>query len=146
MTKEYGAHRYDDIIDLPHHVSEKRQQMDPLSRAAQFSPFAALSGYEDYIFEEGRFTDGRSELDEDEKSAIGSRLSSLAALYPNAGDVIVTYWTEDGRKAGGRYLTVSGKIEKIDAEKGTVSFENGFTLSVYDIFSVSDYAESPQEA
>ena len=82
-------HRYDDIIGLPHHVSASRKQMDPLSRAAQFSPFAALTGYEDYIFEEGRFTDGKAELDEDEKAAIGARLTSLAALFPDAGEVMI---------------------------------------------------------
>ncbi len=146
MNGKGDEHRYDDIIGLPHHLSASRKQMDPLSRAAQFSPFAALTGFEDYIFEEGRFTDGKAELDEDEKAAIGARLSSLAALFPEAGEVIVTYWSEDGKKAGGRYLTVSGKVEKIDAEKGTVSFENGVTLSVSDVFSVSDYGNCPGEA
>ncbi len=139
-------HRYDDIIGLPHRVSATRKRMDPLSRAAQFSPFAALTGYEDYIFEEGRFTDGKAELDEDEKEAIGSRLTSLAALFPDAGEVIVTYWSEDGKKAGGRYLTVSGKVEKIDPEKGKVAFDCGITLSVSDIFSVCDYGNCPGEA
>ena len=139
-------HRYDDIIDLPHHVSASRKQMDPLSRAAQFSPFAALTGFEDYIFEEGRFTDGKAELDEDEKTAIGVRLTELAALFPNAGSVIVTYWAEDSKKNGGKYLTVSGKIERIDPEKGTVKFEDGITLSVSDVFSVADYGGLPGEA
>ena len=140
-----NEHRYDDIIGLPHHVSKKRKQMDPLSRAAQFSPFAALTGYEDYIFEESRFTDGRAELDEDEKSSIGSLLTSLAALYPETGDVIVTYWSADGKKAGGKYLTVSGKVRSVDSEKGTVTFDSGFSLPVSDIFSVSDYGDTAGE-
>ncbi|MBQ6261959.1 MAG: hypothetical protein IJK58_00405 [Clostridia bacterium] len=138
-------HRYDDIIDLPHHVSAKRKKMDPLSRAAQFSPFAALTGFDDYIFEEGRFTDGKAELDDDEKAAIGSRLSALAGLYPDAGDVIVTYWSEDRKKIGGKYLTVSGKVKKIDPEKGTVTFEGGITLPVCDVFSVCDYGNCSGE-
>ena len=139
------GHRYDDIIELPHHTSSVRKQMDPISRAAQFSPFAALTGYEDYIFEEGRFTDGKAELDEDEKSAIGSFLTSRAARFPDAGEVIVTYWSEDAKKSGGKYLTVSGKVERIDPEKGTVTFEDGFSLDVSDIFSVSEYGNSAGE-
>ena len=146
MTGKDVDRRYDDIIDLPHHVSKKRKPMDALSRAAQFSPFAALTGYEDYIFEEGRFTDGRAELDEDEKSSIGAYLTALASHYPDSGEVIVTYWSPDERKAGGRYLTVSGKVEKIDFEHGTVSFENGTVLSVSDVFSVSEYGNVPGEA
>ncbi len=146
MNAMDDTHRYDDIIGLPHHVSSKRKPMDRLSRAAQFSPFAALTGYEDYIYEEGRFTDGRAILDEDEKAAIGARLTALAASYPEAGDVIVTYYAADEKKAGGKYLTASGKIERVDPEKGTVSFESGLTLSVFDIFAVSDYGSGPPEA
>ena len=146
MYKTDETHRYDDIIDMPHHVSAKRKQMDPAMRAAQFSPFAALTGFENYISEEGRFTDCRAELDEEEKNAIGARLSSLASEYPNSCEVVVTYYSEDSKKAGGKYLTVSGKIEKIDSEKGTVTFEDGFSVLVSDVFSVSDFGKMPGEA
>ena len=107
------ASRYYDIINLPHHVSTQRPRMSMLNRAAQFSPFAALTGYEDSIQEAARLTDARIELDECEKAALDEKLRILQSdpqMY-----VSITYFVPDARKAGGAYVTAEGPIRKIEA-------------------------------
>ena len=92
--------RYADIIDRPHHVSAKRPQMDRLSRAAQFSPFAALTGYDDLIRESERDVGSRIELDEDRKAQLNDRLARLLAESP-APEAAFTYFVPDEKKEGG---------------------------------------------
>ena len=104
--------RYSDIIDLPHHVSAQRPRMSMLSRAAQFSPFAALTGYEDSIREAARLTDARIELDECTKAALDAKLRILQS-DPQM-PVSITYFVPDARKAGGAYVTAEGSVRKID--------------------------------
>ena len=104
--------RYSDIIDLPHHVSTRRPRMSMLSRAAQFSPFAALTGYEDSIREVARLTDARIELDECAKAALDEKLRILQS-DPQM-PVSITYFVPDARKEGGAYVTAEGSVRKID--------------------------------
>lgn len=105
---------YDDMLHLPHHVSATHPQMPIRDRAAQFSPFAALSGYEAAVRETARLTTRRVELDEDAKAVLDRKLQLLAELLPEQPEVAVTCFQPDERKEGGAYLTVTGAVQKID--------------------------------
>lgn len=104
---------YEDIIHLPHHVSSKRPQMSMLDRAAQFSPFAALTGYDDAIQETGRLTEQKIELDEETLEKLDERFQILQEHLCEQPEVRFTYFKPDERKEGGAYLTVSGIVRKI---------------------------------
>lgn len=126
---ENNPHRYDDIINLPHHVSETRPRMSPINRAAQFSPFAALTGYDAQIEEAARLTDGEVELSEDEKAKISDTLREIENALPQRPAVTVTYFLPDSRKAGGSYTLFSGTVKKIDLYERRLVFygENGIS-------------------
>ena len=104
---------YADIIDLPHHVSKEHPQMSMRQRAAQFSPFAALVGYEDVVNEMERLTAPERELNEDEKAELDRRMGIIATHLGNQPVVTVEYFVPDSRKDGGEYLFKSGVVEKI---------------------------------
>ncbi len=106
--------KYDDIINLPRHVSKTRKPMPIADRAAQFSAFAALKGYDDAIDETARVTDSKIELDEDEKAVLNEKLNIIAGNISARPIVSVTYFAPDGKKNGGKYLTVTGGVKKID--------------------------------
>lgn len=112
--------RYDDIIDLPHHVSTTHHRMSMLERAAQFQPFRALTGYEDAVRETARLTDDRVELTEDEKVLLDGKLQRLADNLANHPLVTVVYFQPDKKKAGGEYVTTTGQLKKIDDYEGVL--------------------------
>ena len=99
---------YKDIINLPHHVSSKRPQMPMLDRAAQFSPFPALTGYDDAIHETGRLTDEKIDLSEEEKEALDRKQQILMERLGDHPALTVTYFVPDAKKSGGAYVTKSG--------------------------------------
>lgn len=105
--------RYDDILHLPHPVSPRRARMPMIDRAAQFSPFAALSGFESVIEETGRITHRPAELDDSGKAALNAKL--LAIAQEENPIVTVTYFQFDERKPGGAYISVTGPVKKVDA-------------------------------
>ena len=105
------SHQYDDIIDLPHHVSERHPQMPMIDRAAQFSPFAALTGYDAAIVETARLTDEKRELSEEQKQEINRQLNALQARIKTDPTVTVVYFEADSRKAGGAYRAVTGSAK-----------------------------------
>ena len=105
---------YQDIINLPHHVSKTRPQMAILDRAAQFSPFAALTGHEAAIEEVGRITDYFVELDESRKMDLNEKLQSIIEQNDKKMEVIITYFQPDEKKSGGSYINITGVIKKID--------------------------------
>ena len=113
MTSE-NNHKYDDIIGLPHHVSATRPRMSMIDRAAQFSPFQALTGYGAAIQETGRLTDRKIELSEDERIVLDMKQQILLDNIRECPDVSITYFIPDERKAGGSYVTVTGNVKKID--------------------------------
>ena len=125
---------YDDIIGLPHPTSERHPRMSMANRAAQFSPFAALTGYEDAVKETARLTDARAELTEEEKSALDAKLRLLAG--PANGEVSLTCFQPDGRKAGGAYFTVIGAVKKIDGFAREIVLADGRRIPVDDIVDV----------
>lgn len=104
---------YADIIHLPHHVSKVHSQMSMAQRAAQFSPFAALVGYEDVVEETARQTAPERELNEDEKVELDRRIAIVAAHLAEHPVVTIEYFVPDERKDGGEYVFKSGKVEKI---------------------------------
>ena len=106
--------KYDDIIDLPHPTSQNHPRMSLHDRAAQFSPFAALTGYEDAIRETARLTDNWVQLSEDKKQELDEKLRQLIADRERTESVTIIYFQPDDRKEGGSYVTVTGQIKKID--------------------------------
>lgn len=106
--------QYDDIIHLPHHVSKIRPQMSMQDRAAQFSPFAALTGYDAAIKETGRLTVGKVEMDEEALSTLNTKFHILVDSMNDKPEVTFTYFKPDKRKAGGAYVEVTGMVKKID--------------------------------
>lgn len=125
--------RYDDIIDLPHHVSLSRPHMERSDRAAQFSPFAALTGYESAVKETARLTEQRVELDENEREALDKKQAVLAARLGEQPEITVTYFVADERKEGGSYVTARGRVKKIQSYEGMLIFEDGERILVEDI-------------
>ncbi len=125
--------RYDDIIDLPHHVSTVHPQMSRADRAAQFSPFAALQGYEDAIVETGRTMDRKAELSEDAKEVLDERLRFLRKQIMRHPEITVSYFQPDEKKDGGMYVTITGKAMAIDTDNRRIVLEDGVEISVDEI-------------
>ena len=123
---------YDDIIGLPHPNSERHPRMPMANRAAQFSPFAALTGYDDAVKETARLTDGKIELTEEEKSILDGRLQLLAP----GESASITYFQPDGRKRGGAYVTVSGVVKRVDAAAREVVLTDGKRIPVDGVLEV----------
>lgn len=116
------AHKYDDIINLPHHQSATRPHMSLYDRAAQFSPFAALTGYDEAVKETARLTETKHELSEGERAVLSAKMSCLRERLTEQPEITLTYFIPDKKKDGGAYTTVTGRVRKID------SFERIITL------------------
>ncbi len=129
--------RYDDIINLPHHVSPTRQRMSMHDRAAQFAPFAALVGYDDAVAETARLTESRPELDEQEQQAINERLAYIADHIHEQPDVRIKYFVPDEHKSGGAIVEVSGKVKKTSATDATIVLTDGCKIRLSDITDLS---------
>ena len=131
MTREY-----DDIINLPHHVSATRPHMTAINRAAQFSPFAALTGYDTAIKETARLTDERVELDEYTKEYLNDRLQIIADQLKEHPEIAITYFQPDAKKNGGAYVTANGTAKKIDIYERVVIMTDGMAIPIYEIISI----------
>ena len=127
---------YDDIIDLPHHVSSTRPRMPMIDRAAQFQPFRALTGYEDAVRETARLTDRRIELTEEEKARLDAALQRLMDSISSRHQVSVTWFQPDKRKAGGAYVTTTGRLKKIDDLEGVLILLGGERIVIEDILDI----------
>ena len=128
--------RYDEIINLPHHVSKTRPQMPMSDRAAQFAPFAALTGYESAIKETGRLTNERIELDEEALTALNRKYQLLMDTLDDAPEVTIIYFQPDERKAGGQYVSATGTVKKVDTFGRRILLQDGTRIpldSVYDL-------------
>lgn len=106
-------HRYDDILHLPHHVSPRRSRMSDWDRAAQFSPFAALTGYDATVRETARLVGRRTILAEDGCEELDRKHQRLLEHLSERPEITVTYFVPDLRKEGGEYVTVTGRLEKL---------------------------------
>ena len=128
--------KYAGIMNLPHHVSLTRPQMPISDRAAQFSPFAALTGHGAAIAETGRLTDQRMELDEYEMARVDAELQRLQELLPSRPTASITYFVPDERKNGGSYQTVTGEVKRIDAVNGVIQMADRQCIPIADVFSI----------
>ncbi len=131
MTSEY-----DDIIHLPRHVSATRPHMSVSDRAAQFSPFAALTGYDAAIKETARLTDKRIKLDEYIKEELSDRLQIIADRIKEHPEIAITYFQPDEKKNGGAYVTEISMVKKIDKYEQVVVMSDGTAISIDEIISI----------
>ena len=128
--------KYNDIINLPHHRSEKHPQMSMINRAAQFSPFAALTGHDAAIKETARLTDERIELDESAKAIIDKKLRFIEENIKNKPVISVTYFEPDERKKGGEYVIETSAVNKIDSYAGCLVMQSGHIISIDEIIEI----------
>lgn len=129
--------KYDDIINCPHHVSEKRAPMPMASRAAQFSPFAALTGYDAAIEETGRLTEGWIDLDESSVEALNEKLLRIRQAMDAGPEVTVVYFRPDERKSGGAYISVTGVVKKLDSVDQSLLLEDGTLIFFENIYALT---------
>ena len=129
---------YDDIINMPHHVSTKHPRMSLEARCAQFAPFAALTGYDDQVKETARLTNERKELADGLKMILNEKIMQLQKKLDKNPEVTLTYFIPDLRKKGGRYVTVTGKVKKIDKFKHLIIFENNKEIPINEIIDIGD--------
>lgn len=126
--------KYDEIVNLPHHVSRTRKPMTLYNRAAQFAPFAALIGHDDAIEETARLTSAKVELSLDEQTKLSRRLEYVLQHSVN---VLVTYFVPDSHKEGGSYSTHIGVVKKMDEYENTVVFADGKVIPMVDIYGIN---------
>lgn len=129
--------RYDDIINLPHHVSKTRKSMPMINRAAQFAPFAALTGHDEAVAETARQTTPKQILSSDEQEILSKRLAYAIDHIGERPNLTFTYFIPDTLKDGGRYVTITGVIRKYDALEKTVVLETNEILLIDNILSIS---------
>ena len=133
MNDKYN---YDDIINLPHPVSKKHLQMSLYDRAAQFSPFAALTGHEEAIRETARQTEAWVDLDEDRKEELNEKMQEIVEHLNEASEVTLTYFKEDEKKEGGSYVTVTGRIKKWREYEQQLVLEDGTVVALEKVFGI----------
>lgn len=128
--------KYKDLLHLPHPISLKHPRMDAIDRAAQFSPFAALTGYDAAINETARETHKKVDLDEEEKNKLDEYLSILLFHIKEKPKVLITYFKADEKKQGGSYKTIVNTIKKVNKEKSSLIMENGIEIMINDIIAI----------
>lgn len=128
---------YDDIINLEHHVSQKHPQMSLDARAAQFAPFAALTGFDEQLKEAERLTNERKFINEDLREKLDNKLQIIQKQISVKPTITVTYFVYDLRKQGGSYRTVIGKVKKIDKYKNVVILENKTEIPIEEIIDIN---------
>jgi len=124
---------YSDMINLPHHVSGKHPQMSLEVRAAQFLPFAALTGYDDALEETARLTETKVDLDDNYKEQLNEKLLLLQKCLPAQPAVRITFFKKDEKKDGGAYITAAGNLKKIDLYENRLVLTNGTGVGISDI-------------
>lgn len=130
---------YEDIINLPHHQSSRRPKMSSHDRAAQFSPFAALTGHDEAIKETARLTDKKIDLDEATKSDLDEKFSYILEHIAKMPEITVEFFIPDEHKEGGMYINYTGNIKKYNVTERIIIFSDKTTIPVDDIISI----ESP---
>ena len=143
-TKEFNR-KYADILHLPHHVSKTRRQMSLHDRAAQFAPFAALTGYDAVIRETARLTDREIELTEWAKSDLDAQLRLLCQQLGQRPVIRVTYFLPDARKTGGQYITCTGIAAELDSVRQLLILANGTEIPFENITALEGDIFTPKE-
>lgn len=128
--------KYDDLLHLPRPASKSHPPMPLADRAAQFSPFAALTGYEDVLREAARLTDEKIEPGDADTETLNARTALLLAHLAEHPEVTVTYFVPDERKPGGQYVSVTGKLQKFRIAEQEIELEDGPTIPLHQILSL----------
>ena len=140
MPAEPGNDRYGDMLYMPHHRSATHPPMSAHDRAAQFSPFAALTGHSAAIEETGRLTEEKNDLDETRAEELDARMQQLCARIDEMPEALVTYFVPDARKRGGQYHTLLLCVRRIDYDRrllcpvqgDPIAFENLLQIEIPD--------------
>ncbi|HJA33134.1 MAG TPA: YolD-like family protein [Candidatus Mediterraneibacter merdigallinarum] len=146
MKTEDAEKKYGDIIHLPHHVSSVHPHMPVSDRAAQFAPFAALTGYGEVIKETARQTDERPDLSEDEKQELNYKIQLACALPGEKPEIVLTYFVQDEKKSGGACHTARGKIRRIDPDAGQIILEDGMRIRLDCVVDIEFTGQLSQSA
>lgn len=128
---------YEDIINLPHHVSKKHPQMSIWSRSAQFAPFAALTGYDEAVKETARLTDKRLEIDEGLKNILNDKLQYILENKSLQPEITFTYFVYDNKKSGGKYIEKTGVVKKIDLNEKYIILKDKTKISIDEIINIT---------
>lgn len=137
MYSKQSDNNYDDIINLPHHQSETRPHMSLYDRAAQFSPFSALTGYNEAVKESARLTDKNHELSEEAAARLDKQLLYIRQNIKEQPQITITYFLHDKRKDGGAYVSESGIIKQIDDVERVVILQSNTKIPLDDISDIS---------
>lgn len=132
-----NSDKYADIINMPHHISERHSQMSREARSAQFAPFAALTGYNDAVKETARLTDERIEIDEGLKLQLNSKLQKIIENIKTTPEITVTYFVYDIKKEGGKYITVKGNVRKIDIDNECIILSDKTKIPINEIINIT---------
>jgi len=127
---------YEDIVNLPPHISKKHSQPTMLERAARFAPFAAITGYEEMVLEEARVTEERVELDEGTLAMLNEKLNIIHDSLDSEPVVQITYFEPDKKKSGGAYISVTGTVKRIDEYERLVIMSDGKKIRIDEIFGL----------
>ncbi len=129
-------HHYEDIINLLRPISKKHPQMSRQARAIQFAPFAALNGYKERIKETERLTIQKKDLDASQQEIINKKLQDILKNIDDCPNVMITYFIADLNKAGGKYITMTGQVKKIDSYQKRLVLLDGTIIKISDICQI----------
>ena len=127
---------YEDIVNLPPHISKKHPQPTMMDRAARFAPFAAITGYEEMVLEEARVTEERVDLDEGALSLLNEKLNMIQEFLDEEPEVTITYFEPDKKKSGGAYVNITGIVKRIDEYEHFVIMTDGKKIRIEDIYAI----------
>lgn len=127
---------YEDIVNLPPHISKKHPQPTMMDRAARFAPFAAITGYEEMVLEEARITEERIDLDEGTLSILNEKLNMIQEFIDEEPEIKITYFEPDKKKSGGAYIDITGTVKRIDEYESLVIMTDGKKIRIEDIYSL----------
>ena len=131
------THKYDDIINLPRHISKKHPAISLYARSCQFAPFAALTGYEDAIKETARETNERIDIDDELRAILDTKLQIITENLNKNLEITFTYFIQDDRKDGGEYVTVTGIVKKVNNYNGCIYLIDNTEIQIKDIIEIS---------
>ena len=127
---------YEDIVNLPPHISKRHPQPSMMDRAARFAPFAAITGYEEMVLEEARITEERIDLDEGTLSILNEKLNMIQEFIDEEPEIKITYFEPDKKKSGGAYIDITGTVKSIDEYECLVIMTDGKKIRIEDIYSL----------
>ena len=127
---------YEDIVNLPPHISKRHPQPSMMDRAARFAPFAAITGYEEMVLEEARVTEERIDLDEGALALLNEKLNMIQEFLDEEPEVTIIYFEPDKKKSGGAYVNITGIVKRIDEYERLVILTDGKKILIEDIYAI----------